>query len=263
MENNDKSKNESASFKSITELHLNKTGKVSNKWSSYLTYYDQVFLGIRNNSIKLLEIGVQNGGSLETWAKYFQNATKIVGCDIDEKCGVLKFDDERILMVVGEVNSVKILTELNKLGPWDVIIDDGSHRSEDILVGFLNYFPLLKSGGIYVIEDTHAVYQRTETGIKASWNVFSLFKDLTDIINFQFWSHEESIQKKLQVYLNTNPPSWLLEGWIDSIEFRNSMITIKKSEKAGHQKVGEITITGNIAEVDDTPLKVRAARQIK
>jgi hypothetical protein len=41
------------------------------------------------------------------------------------------------------------------------------------------------------------------------------------------------------------------------------MITIKKSEKAGHQKVGEITITGNIAEVDDTPLKVRAARQIK
>ena len=71
---------------SIKEIHIQKTGKVSDKWSSYLDYYDTVFFSRKNESINLLEIGVQNGGSLETWAEYFKNAKNIIGCDIDEKC---------------------------------------------------------------------------------------------------------------------------------------------------------------------------------
>ena len=59
---------------SIESLHRNKVGKVSDKWESYLEYYDTLLAPRRNLPVSLLEIGVQNGGSLETWAAYFNNA---------------------------------------------------------------------------------------------------------------------------------------------------------------------------------------------
>ena len=73
----------------LLSIHLNKAGKISDKWSSYLTYYDLLFHPIRNLPIQLLEIGIQNGGSVEIWAQYFDNAIAIVGCDIDRRCNAL------------------------------------------------------------------------------------------------------------------------------------------------------------------------------
>ena len=43
---------------SIETLHRNKTGKVSDKWASYLPYYDQLFAPLQEQPITLLEIGV-------------------------------------------------------------------------------------------------------------------------------------------------------------------------------------------------------------
>jgi hypothetical protein len=64
-----------------------------------------LFSVYRDQQIRLLEIGVQNGGPLEIWAKYFLKAEKIVGCDIDQNCGRLQFADPRIKIVIGDVNS--------------------------------------------------------------------------------------------------------------------------------------------------------------
>jgi hypothetical protein len=38
-------------------------------------------------------------------------------------------------------------------GDWDVVIDDGSHISSDIITTHSALWPHLKSGGIYEIED--------------------------------------------------------------------------------------------------------------
>ena len=53
---------------SFEEIHKAKTGKVSDKWASYLHYYDRLFKDYRDQEIALLEIGIQNGGSLDTYA---------------------------------------------------------------------------------------------------------------------------------------------------------------------------------------------------
>ena len=45
----------------INQLHSEKNGKVSDKWASYLTYYDVLFKSLCHQSINLLEIDVQNG----------------------------------------------------------------------------------------------------------------------------------------------------------------------------------------------------------
>lgn len=242
---------------SLTSLHNSNLGKVSNKWTSYLTYYDNLFFSVKDAPVSLLEIGVQNGGSLETWSKYFKNAKVVLGCDIDERCGRLSFEDSRIHVIVGNVNSDTVYREVVASGPFDVIIDDGSHLSEDILIGFLNYFPMVKPGGIYVIEDTHAIYQRESTNINKKNTAFGFFKDLTDVLNYQFWFNDQDIESLFRPYLNTSIPTWLGEGWVESIEFRNSIITIKKSLNADHNKLGQMIITGNVADVDAEPLRVK------
>jgi hypothetical protein len=50
-------------------------GKVSDKWSSYLPFYDELFEKYRTQNLNLLEISVQNGGSLVTWKIFFSTFT--------------------------------------------------------------------------------------------------------------------------------------------------------------------------------------------
>jgi hypothetical protein len=52
-------------------------------------------------------------------------------------------------------------------------------------------------------------------------------------------------------------PLFIKEGWVESIEFRNSMIIIRKSLDATHEKLGNRLITGNIAQVNNEVLKIR------
>ena len=105
--------------RTINELHRAKSGKVSNKWSSYLSYYDQLFAPIKDEPLKLFEIGIQNGGSLETWGSYFKNAVSIIGCDINEKCKNLTFTDPRISVIVGNANTQPIFETLLQKGPFE------------------------------------------------------------------------------------------------------------------------------------------------
>ena len=46
-------------------------------------------------------------------------------------------------------------------------------------------------------------------------------------------------------------PSFIGEGWVESIEFRNSIITIRKSKNSGHEKLGKRIITGTELTVKD------------
>ncbi len=239
---------------SIENLHKNKTGKVSDKWASYLPYYDQLFSPLRDKPIRLLEIGVQNGGSLETWSDYFDNASLLIGCDIDPRCGNLNYNDPRINIVVGDANSDVTYQKLLAITTeYDIVIDDGSHKSMDIINSFINYFPLLTPGGVFVIEDTCCLFMdEFGGGVLNEFNAYAFFKRLTDVVNFQFWKNDVSINSYLRTFFNlASTPPFILDGWIESIEFRNSIITIKKSIRPGHDKLGERIIVGNDAQVQN------------
>jgi len=236
----------------IEYLHRSKIGKVSDKWSSYLTYYDSLFSKYKSSPICLLEIGVQNGGSLETWAKYFHNAQALIGCDIDPNCGLLVYEDPRISVVVGDANKIETLQAIKQINEvLDIVIDDGSHRSIDILNSFVNYFPLLKPGGVFVIEDTHSLYQmQFGGGIFNDFSAYAFFKKMIDIIGYQFWTNEISLETYFQTFFPIGQfPAFINEGWVEAIEFRNSIITIHKSISATHNKLGDRVLVGDSAQV--------------
>lgn len=243
---------------SIEKIHLNNKGKVSDKWSSYLPFYDRTLAYLKEEKVSLLEVGVQNGGSLNTWATYFKSGRLFVGCDIDPKCGLLKYEDSRIQIVVGDVNTHEVFDQVCKLsGSFDVIIDDGSHRSPDILTTFIHYFPLLKPGGVYIIEDTHTLYMHGHFlgGLLNDNCAQKFFYKLADVINYEFWRNDIGFENYFSTFFMGNPvPSFISEGLIDEVAFRNSLITIHKSMNATHRKLGDRIVTGTSAIVNDSVL---------
>jgi len=53
--------------------------------TGYVEAYSEQFFHLKQYATKVLEIGIQGGGSLRVWADYFHNA-KICGIDILKKC---------------------------------------------------------------------------------------------------------------------------------------------------------------------------------
>jgi hypothetical protein len=119
---------------SIDFIHRSKTGKGSDKWASYLDYYDNTLRPFRNDNISLLEIGVQNGGSLETWSTYFNNAKLLLGCDIDPKCGELKYNDPRVRVIVGDANATQTLLAIREISSKFILSLMMAHTNHLILL---------------------------------------------------------------------------------------------------------------------------------
>ena len=63
-------------LKSIAESY--NTDKLEH---DYIKIYEKYFESIRNENLKVLEIGIADGKSLLMWSDYFKNST-IIGIDI-------------------------------------------------------------------------------------------------------------------------------------------------------------------------------------
>ncbi len=181
----------------------------------------------------MLEIGVQNGGSLEIWAEYFHSNSIIVGCDIDKNCHDLEFNNERIKVVIGDINHKNTCDEIFLHQPFfDIIIDDGSHQCADIIRTFCQLFTRLNDGGIFVIEDLHASYwYKFGGGLHHPKSAISFFKMLIDVINFEHWGIDLSPNSYLFSHGFDIEPEFLETlDHIHSIEFINSVCFIRKED---------------------------------
>lgn len=248
---------------SYVEIHKHHKGKASDKWESYLPAYDRLFRDLRDKKVRIVEVGVQNGGSLEVLAEYFAKAEKIVGCDINPACANLKYKDPRLSIVVGDANAQDVVSKIaREASPMDIFIDDGSHRSSDIIGSFLNYFPMVVPGGLFVIEDTHALYwDAWEGGILNTRSAQFLFKLLTDVVNFEHWQDDLNLSTLLSSFFQKNEiPAFITEGWVDSVEFLNSMIVLRKAKNATHSKLGSRLIVGS--EFVDKSTRLKAAADV-
>ncbi len=136
----------------------------TDKWSKhfYTPHYFFHFRKFRNKPINLLEIGIggyknphEGGGSLRMWERFFPKA-RIHGIDLYDKKSL---EEGRISIYTGNQVDRPFLEKIsNSVGGFEIIIDDGSHVNEHIIETFKILFPLLKVGGIYVIEDVQTSY---------------------------------------------------------------------------------------------------------
>lgn len=120
---------------------------------SYLRWYNPFFAPLAGIEIKLLEIGIDKGGSLLMWKDYFPKG-QIAGLDI--KLPRDFTPPEGVTMYEGDQRDTHFLhqvAEKEAPGGFDIIIDDGSHYGKNTKITFWTLFGHLKKGGYYVIED--------------------------------------------------------------------------------------------------------------
>jgi hypothetical protein len=89
------------------------------------------------------------------WADYFQWGT-IIGLDVAEKELNL---GPRVTIVQGSQADGAFLAKVAaEHGPFDMVIDDGSHVPEHVILSFNTLFPAVSSEGFYVIEDIQTAF---------------------------------------------------------------------------------------------------------
>lgn len=119
---------------------------------SYISeYYVESFKSYKKTANLLLEIGVNQGQSLEMWNEYFDQA-KIVGVDVADTGYVPT--STNIEFRLGKAQKQDTYINLNNI---DIIIDDGSHKLNHQIQTFNILFPKLNTNGVYVIEDVQDI----------------------------------------------------------------------------------------------------------
>jgi len=111
--------------------------------------YYRLFPPYKNKNIKLLEIGTYNNGFLEWANDYFKSAI-IIG--IDNACRTEAKNG--IILIQADQNNKESLEKICKEhGPFDIIIDDASHFTEETKKTFNVFWNYIKPNGVYIIED--------------------------------------------------------------------------------------------------------------
>lgn len=130
--------------------------------------YEELFKEIRHSTKRLLEIGVEGGGSLCMWKEYFSNA-EIFGID-EKSCRQLE-GRSRIKTFTGDAYEKSMVDLVGD--NFDIIIDDGPHTLKSMLFVIEEYIKKLSPEGLLVIEDfqdfdwTNIVRRKLKDGYEA------------------------------------------------------------------------------------------------
>lgn len=209
-------------FTDLTELAVRFD---ADKWGGhwYTPHYQRYLESLRDEQVKVLEIGVGGyddpalgGASLRMWKHYFWRG-QIYGLDINAKHDVT---EPRLRTLLGDQGDTGLLADIiAEYGPFDVVIDDGSHIGEHVRASFSAIYPTLRPGGCYIIEDMQSSYWPGWGGsidLNAPSTSMALVKELLDGLN-----HQEQIRTTSQV------PS-PIESTVTGVHVHHNMAIIEK-----------------------------------
>lgn len=199
---------------------------------NYLNKYQKYLPFNRSDDLKILEIGVLNGSSTRTWKDYYYKS-QIIGIDINPDCK--KYEEDQIIIEIGSQIDGEFLNKIvEKHGPFDMILDDGSHINSHVIYSFEHLWSSIVSKGVYVVEDTATSYWESYGGkLRRPGTMIEYFKNTIDEVNFA----GEVLENVSNA--NARREDYLLEQFkrkgyecngihVESINFLNGIILITK-----------------------------------
>jgi len=156
----------------------------SSKYKKYFKTYEELLKRFKDRDIVFVEIGIQNGGSLEIWQKYFGRNSKIIGIDLNPGCK--KFEKDNILIEIGSQSDPNFWKSFFlKYGMVDIILDDGGHTNYQQIITATNSIPYIKDGGMLITEDIHTSYLKRFNN-PSKYSFINFVKKTIDDINSLF-----------------------------------------------------------------------------
>jgi len=217
------------------ELLFAHEGRQLHKWLHYCAIYDDLVgpfahgfpaSGGQRRPVRLLEIGVLHGGSLEVWREYLGAGAVICGIDIDPRCAEASRAD--LMVRIGSQSDEEFLhSVVAEMGGIDIVVDDGSHIAALQRKSFDVLFPLLSPGGVYIVEDTHTSYFWSYGGgFRRHGSIVETAKRMVD--GLHKWHFRTPI----------GPRGHLASRDVYSIRFYDSVVAFQKAPR-GQPQVGE------------------------
>jgi hypothetical protein len=193
----------------------------------YTPVYEEMARPHRRKPVTLLEVGVGGysgwvgGESLHMWAAYFPKG-KIYGIDVVDKT-VLSRGRIKVFQC-SQVDRERLTALAREIGPFDFVIDDGSHLNAHQVETFGILWPFVRDGGTYVVEDVQTSYWPSYGGGPLGTQTYqrscmSFFKKLCDSVN-------------VPEFLEQPGPDALVDHTIASIAFHHNMIVLTKDVTA-------------------------------
>jgi len=155
------------------------------KWHHYFDIYDRHFSKFKGKNPVILEIGIYKGGSLEMWNHYFDGNCSIIGIDINPECKEIEKMFPNVKIFIGNQADDAFLAYVkSNISKIDIIIDDGSHISSDVIKTFELLYPIVSVGGVYLVEDLHTSYwEEFDGGLEKNGSSIEYFKKCIDKLN--------------------------------------------------------------------------------
>ena len=168
----------------LLEIFSSHVGEIITKWHHYIPLYDRYFSKFRGSKVRMLEIGVDQGGSLAMWRKYFGEEAVIYGIDINPTCKMYNGRHGEV-RIGSQEDEYFLASVVEEMGGIDIVLDDGSHVMSHLKQSLSFLYPLLADGGVYFVEDLHTCYwQGYGGGYGSINNFFSLIIQVFNIFIF-------------------------------------------------------------------------------
>ena len=208
-------------MKTLTELAQKYNTDKQTKDHNYIQMYEDLLKG--KEIFSMLEIGLGSGASALMWSEYYPNS-HIHIMEYFDKEHVETWNSPQISaknLIIHKGDSTKMESWVEIPYGLDIIVEDGSHYPDHQIMTFEHGFPHLKSGGLYIIEDTHCNFEQKYTGGK-------------DVI--YNWALNLVYNQQLPTYGNTNGNFYQLRNLmplpvrdIYSYHFYKSVIVFEKA----------------------------------
>jgi hypothetical protein len=216
----------------LEQLFADNAGPLIHKWPHYFPIYETHLRRFQGQGPTLLEIGVSHGGSLHMWRDYLGRGATIIGLDKDPRAATL--DGEAGHVRVGDQGDDDFLRSVSvEFGPFDIVIDDGSHRPAHQISSLLTLWSSVTDGGVYIVEDLHTNYWPEYEGGPGMETFMDLAKAMIDNINATH-SRSEDLQ----------PSRWTRE--VTGMHVYDSVVVLDK----GDNTVRPAIMTGHPRWVD-------------
>lgn len=209
-------------MKTLDELALLHGADKASTRHNYTVKYDRMLTPKRQSARKILEIGVAGGSSLKMWRDYFPNA-QVYGMDINPDCA--RHAGERITVIIGDQGNRMDLAKLAEKGPFDLILDDGSHFYPHQITSFEALWDSVIVSGLYIVEDIFTSYwQGWGEGITA----VDYFRRVVDYVNFMgTMTPDLTRRESLIVPMLAGKANYPTN--IQSVAFYNGFIVLEKN----------------------------------
>jgi hypothetical protein len=136
---------------------MSRATRFTAKYRNYTSLYDTVLASLPPDPT-VLEIGIANGGSLQTWRTLLGPGARIIGIDLNENARALEKEGFEIHILDSADEKTWAHLRERLAGAVDLLVDDGGHTNQQQISTLLHGVPLVRDGGWLVIEDLHASF---------------------------------------------------------------------------------------------------------